>query len=154
MGCEIERKFLVAQSKLPELDKGKHIRQGYIKTKGKSVVRLRVTSQASHITIKGPVIGISRSEFEYEIPTEEANEILNSLCAQPFIEKTRYIIKHSSHLWEIDVFHGLNNGLIVAEVELNSENEKIDLPTWVTSEVSGDHRYSNSNLCNNPFSSW
>ena len=154
MGCEVERKFLVSESKLPELIKGNTIRQGYIKTKGKSVVRLRSTPKASYITIKGPTTGISRSEFEYEIPREEADEMLDSLCSQAFIEKTRYKIKHVSHVWEVDVFHGLNKGLIVAEVELESENEKVDLPDWVSSEVSDDRRYSNSNLCKNAFSTW
>ena len=154
MGCELERKFLVSESRLPELVKGNTIRQGYIKTKGKSVVRLRSTPKASYITIKGPLTGISRSEFEYEIPREEADEILDSLCSQPLIEKTRYKIKHVSHVWEIDVFHGLNKGLIVAEVELEFENEEVALPDWVSSEVSDDRRYSNSNLCKNAFSTW
>ncbi len=154
MGSEIERKFLVSESKLPELTDGNTIRQGYIKTKGNAVVRIRATPNTSYITIKGPTTGISSSEFEYEIPPDDANEILDSLCATPFIHKTRYKIKHASHTWEVDVFHGENDGLIVAEVELNNEDEKVELPDWVTSEVSSDHRYSNSNLCNNPFSTW
>ncbi len=154
MGIEIEKKYLVDLSKLPDLTEGTRIKQGYISTSIHSVVRIRYTDDASYVTIKGATEGISRLEFEYLIPNKDADEMLKELCSSPVIDKTRYKVKHSKHTWEVDRFHGLNDGLVIAEVELNDESEAVDLPDWVTSEVSGDGKYSNSNLYTRPFSSW
>jgi adenylate cyclase len=106
------------------------------------------------LTIKGITIGATRREYEYEIPMADANEMLDELCEKPIIEKTRFKISHAGLTWEIDEFAGVNQGLIVAEVELESEDQNIDFPPWVGEEVSGDPRYFNSNLIANPFANW
>ena len=123
MNKEIERKYLIDRLKLPRLDDGLKIKQGYIPTANKSTVRIRHTGQLSYITIKSPTIGITRSEFEYIIPDSDAYKMLQFFCPPPHIEKTRYKIKYSNHIWEIDYFHGLNDGLVIAEVELQHEPE-------------------------------
>ena len=150
---EIERKFLVATGKLPTLPKGHVIKQGYIPTQG-ITVRARISDDKAFLTLKGRATGLSRSEFEYPIPVEDAQQILNELCAHPLIEKTRYLIPHGEHTWELDIFEGDNQGLIVAEIELSSENEAFELPNWVREEVSHDTKYRNSNLRAHPFCKW
>jgi len=154
MGKEIEKKYLVDISKLPDLGTGMVIKQGYIPTKNDTIVRIRYSKNVSYITIKSKTEGITRSEFEYPIPKDDAIFMLEKLCTKSFIEKTRYKVIHSNHTWEIDFFHNLNDGLIVAEVEINDEDENINLPKWVTTEVSYDYRYLNSNLLEKPFSTW
>ena len=106
------------------------------------------------ITIKGMSVGATRSEYEYEIPLADANEMLDRLCERPLIEKTRYRVSHEGLAWEIDEFEGDNRGLIIAEVELKDETQSVTLPGWIGQEVTGDHRYFNANLVANPFSQW
>ena len=153
MAKEIERKFLVNTSKLPTLSKGHIMKQGYIPTQG-ITVRARISNDKAFLTLKGRATGLSRSEFEYPIPVEDAQQILNELCAHPLIEKTRYLIPYGKHTWELDIFEGENEGLIVAEIELSHEDESFEKPQWITQEVSYDTKYRNSNLINHPFSTW
>ena len=154
MALEIERKYLIDLGKIGTLENGIRIKQGYLSTDKNAVVRVRVKNDKAYLTIKGANNGISRLEFEYEIPFDEANEMLDNLCKKPVIDKTRYIIKHDIHIWEIDIFYGDNEGLVVAEVELKDENEKINLPSWIKEEVTSDNRYFNSNLMKHPYKDW
>ncbi|PLZ84535.1 adenylate cyclase [Fischerella thermalis CCMEE 5196] len=154
MAKEIERKFLVKGDEWRKLAEGSVYRQGYIATQKQATVRVRIVGSQGYLTIKGPSIHYSRSEFEYSIPIEDAQEMLDKLCDRPLIEKTRYKIDWGSLVWEIDEFEGVNKGLILAEVELNQETQKIELPPWIGEEVSEDPRYFNSNLVKNPFSQW
>ncbi|RRS30311.1 MAG: adenylate cyclase [Epsilonproteobacteria bacterium (ex Lamellibrachia satsuma)] len=154
MAKEIERKFLVDIFKLPTLPKGKVIKQGYIPTAGTATVRARISDDQAFLTLKGKATGLTRSEFEYPVPLEDAQNILNELCSHPFIEKTRYLIPYGDHIWELDIFEGENEGLIVAEIELENEDEIFEKPAWVTQEVSDDTRYRNSNLITHPFKKW
>ena len=154
MALEIERKYLIDLEKIGTLENGIRIKQGYLSTNKEAVVRVRVKNDKAYLTIKGSNSGIARLEFEYEIPLNEANEMLEKLCQKPVIDKTRYIINHENHTWEVDVFYGDNEGLVVAEVELSSEDEHINFPIWVKEEVSLDDRYFNSNLMKLPFKDW
>jgi len=153
MAKEIERKFLVDSSKLPTLPKGYIMKQGYVPTQG-ITVRARISDDQAFLTLKGRATGLSRSEFEYPIPVEDAQQILNELCTHPLIEKTRYLIPHGNHTWELDIFEDHNQGLIVAEIELGSEDESFEKPKWITKEVSYDRKYRNSNLIAHPFCKW
>ncbi len=154
MGIEIEHKFLIDTDKLPALDNGYTIKQGYIQTVDHTTVRVRIRNQDAFLTIKGKSVGASRLEFEYPIPLQDANEMMNKLCQSSVIDKTRYLVKHEGHVWEVDIFEGSNKGLVVAEVELDSEEETFTLPNWVTKEVTDDIRYFNSNLVKNPYYKW
>lgn len=154
MALEIERKYLVDLEKLGTLENGTRIKQGYLSTNKEAVVRVRVKNDKAYLTIKGSNIGVTRLEFEYEIPLIEANEMLDKLCQKPVIDKTRYLIDYENHTWEVDVFYGDNEGLVVVEVELSSEDETIILPSWVKEEVTSDARYYNSNLMKHPFKDW
>jgi adenylate cyclase len=154
MALEIERKFLIDISKLEKLQNGYDIKQGYIQTKDETVVRVRVKGNGAFVTIKGGNIGATRLEYEYSIPVEDANEMLEKFCSKPILYKTRYLILHKKHTWEIDIFHKENDGLIVAEVELESEDESVELPEWIVKEVTEDARYYNSNLLEHPYSQW
>ena len=154
MALEIERKYLIDLEKISPLENGIRIKQGYLSTDKNAVVRVRVKNDKAYLTIKGSNSGIARLEFEYEIPLDEANEMLEKLCQKPVIDKTRYLITHENHTWEVDIFYGDNEGLVVAEVELSSEDEFINLPSWVKEEVSHDDRYFNSNLMKLPFKDW
>ena len=154
MGVEIERKFLVTRDRWRDLAPGVLYRQGYIPTQPGRTVRVRVAGDRAFITLKGASEGIARSEFEYPIPIEDANELLDSLCASPLIEKYRRKIDISGLTWEVDEFLGENQGLVIAEVELESADQAIDHPDWIGEDVSHDARYYNSNLVNHPFSRW
>jgi adenylate cyclase len=154
MGTEIERKFLVDFEQIEGLDEGTSIKQGYIETKDLTVVRVRTRDEDAFLTIKGSNKGMSRLEFEYSIPLNEAKEMLEKLCSKPIIDKTRYLLNYEGHIWEIDVFYGGNEGLIVAEVELKTENENVILPPWIIKEVTSEERYYNSSLLNNPYKNW
>ena len=154
MAKEIERKYLIDLHKIGPLEGGSVIKQGYITTSDKTVVRVRIADNLAYLTLKGENKGVTRLEFEYEIPIGDAEQIITELCNGPVVEKTRYLVTHSEHTWEVDIFHGDNKGLEVAEIELGSETEKFDVPDWVSIEVSGDVKYYNSNLLQNPFSSW
>jgi adenylate cyclase len=155
MGTEIERKFLVDHNKWQKLDKpvGKVYKQGYILNEEKRTVRIRVTDTTAYITLKGAADGISRSEFEYEIPKDNGEQILSEFATSA-LEKTRYNINYAGNLWEVDVFEGKNEGLIVAEIELESEQQEFEKPDWVLDEVSYDSRYTNALLSVTPYSTW
>jgi adenylate cyclase len=155
MGKEIERKFLIDQQKWDSLTKpeGKFFRQGYLLTDKDKTIRVRATETKGFLTIKGQTIGATRMEYEYEIPVGEAIELLDNFSLSE-LSKTRYEIPFSGKLWEVDVFLGDNKGLIVAEIELESENETFDLPDWVTTEVTEEEKYYNSNLTVKPFKDW
>jgi len=153
MGKEIERKYLVSGDAWRALAKGTKYRQGYLNSAKERVVRARTMGDKAALTIKGITTGATRLEFEYEIPFDDCTELLE-LCEQPLIEKTRYKIPLGDLVWEIDEFHGVNDGLIVAECELESEDQAIDKPDWVGDEVTGDPRYFNSNLIANPYCKW
>jgi adenylate cyclase len=154
MAKEIERKFLVRPRTWSELGPGLVIRQGYLSTAIERTVRVRTYGDRGYVTIKGVTSGISRDEYEYEIPFGDATEIIDRLCHRPLIEKTRYRIPFAGHTFEVDEFTGANRGLTVAEVELKSADEKIELPDWIDRDVSSDPRYFNSNLALKPFSTW
>jgi adenylate cyclase len=154
MAKEIERKFLVVGEGWKHGATGVAYRQGYLSTVKERTVRIRTVGDKGFLTVKGITVGVSRSEFEYSIPTEDANALLNDLCERPLIEKTRYKIPHGDLTWEIDEFFGENQGLIVAEVELRDEHQTIDRPSWLGQEVSGDPRYFNSNLIKTPYTRW
>ena len=156
MGVEIERKFLVKRERLPELTGGTPVKQGYLPTDGLVSVRPRVKGGAGFLTVKGPSTedGLSRAEFEYPIPLEDAEAMLDGLCADRTVMKTRYEIVVGGRLWEIDVFGGANEGLIIAEVELDRADEDIDLPEWAGTEVTGDVRFFNQRLADRPWPEW
>lgn len=155
MATEIERKFLVKNDAWKKQATGKLYRQGYITTKdGITTVRIRIAGEQAFITIKGKTEGIGRAEFEYEIPLEDAQTMLNTLCDRPLVEKVRYKLQIDDLVWEIDEFLGENEGLIMAEVELKNENQTVNLPHWVGDEVSHDARYYNVNLAKNPYRNW
>lgn len=154
MGKEIERKFLVAGDEWKRGATGVAYRQGYLSTVKERTVRVRTVGDKGFLTIKGVTVGVSRSEFEYSIPTEDANAMLNDLCERPLIEKTRYKVRVGNLTWEIDEFFGENKGLVVAEVELQDEHQAFDRPPWAGQEVSGDPRYFNSNLIKTPYTRW
>ena len=156
MGIEIERKFLVDHGKWNKLDKpeGKHYQQGYVYSDETRTVRIRIAGEQGFITLKGGRQGkIGRSEFEYQIPVADAGEMLKTLT-QNGTEKIRYRIPAGEFVWEVDVFAGDNEGLIVAEIELNSEDDEFEKPDWITEEVTDDYRYANSNLAINPYKHW
>lgn len=150
---EIERKFLVDLKKWKPTDEGKKIEQGYLSVEQGRVVRVRIAGQNAFLTIKGKTHEISRTELEYEIPVEDA-KVLLQMCLDVPIQKTRFIEMVNGHKWEIDIFEGANQGLVMAEIELKSEDQKFDLPEWVLNEVSYDHRFFNSWLSKNPYSTW
>jgi adenylate cyclase len=156
MAKEIERKFLVDLAEVALPPKGRAIKQGYfpIAERVKTVVRVRVSDDKAFLTIKGANVGAVRPEYEYPIPQSDALEMLRDLCQKPLIEKTRYEIQVGQHIWEVDIFAGENEGLVLAEVELASETELFDIPDWVREEVTDDSRYYNANLLGNPFSKW
>jgi len=154
MGHEIEHKFLVRSDTWRQKVPGKLYRQGYLSVAKERTVRVRIAGDKGFITIKGLRTGISRKEFEYEIPLQDAEEMLDSLCEKPLIEKIRYVIMHEGLSWEVDEFKGENEGLILAELEVRSEDQSFSLPDWIGIEVSDDPRYSNSNLVKNPYSKW
>ena len=155
MGVEIERKFLVDHEKWEQLPKpeGTHYRQGYILSNKEQTVRVRVSDKKAYINLKSKVSDISRKEYEYEIPLEDGVEILNEFTKNG-TKKTRYRIPFDGKTWEIDVFEGDNDGLIVAELELQSESEEFRRPDWVTTEVTDEGKYTNASLAVNPFSKW
>lgn len=153
MGVEIERKFLVKD--LPSLDGhvGHRTLQGYISTQPDCVIRVRIKNDKGFITLKGMPVGISRSEFEYEIPMLEAETMLLTFCKSR-IEKHRFFIPFQGYIWEVDIFHGENEGLIVAEIELPSQDAVFDIPEWIGKEVSHLPRYLNACLSERPYKQW
>ena len=152
---EIERKFLVSGNFMRDVYAERHIVQGYLCSAKGRTVRVRIRDEAGFLTIKGPTDakGMSRNEFEYPIPLEDAEKLLE-LCEPGAIDKIRYLARIGKHTWEIDVFHGANEGLILAEVELESEEEEFERPTWLGREVTGDRRFYNSSLTKHPYTEW
>ena len=154
MATEIERKYLLKNdSWKQEVSSKNKIIQGYLSSKPERTVRIRITKNKGFVTIKSKNIGSLRKEFEYEIPIEDAKELI-LLCEKPIIQKTRYIVEYSSHIWEIDIFEGENQGLEVAEIELSQENEEFSIPDWIGPEVTNESKYYNSQLIINPFMNW
>lgn len=153
MGKEIERKFLLVGDDWKTVD-GTHYRQGYLNSAKERTVRVRTIDDKGFLTIKGLTVGATRLEYEYEIPHAEATEMLDALCEKPIIDKNRYKVEFAGLTWEVDEFFGENQGLVVAEVELESEDQAFERPSWVGEEVTGDPRYFNSNLIKHPFTKW
>lgn len=154
MPLEIERKFLLRGEGWRALGAGVPYRQGYLSTEPGRSVRVRLVRDRGYLTIKGITVGAVRAEYEYEIPAADASEMLDKLCERPLIEKTRYRVEHQGFVWEVDEFDGDNAGLIIAEVELDEEDQAIVLPDWIGIEVTGDPRYYNASLITNPYTSW
>jgi adenylate cyclase len=154
MAKEIERKFLIKGDAWRSLAKGTSYRQGYLNSAKERTVRIRTIDDKAYLTIKGLTVGATRSEYEYEIPLAECNAMLDTLAEKPIIDKNRYKVPFGGLTWEIDEFFGENAGLIVAEVELESEEQQFKKPEWVGEEVTGDPRYFNSNLINHPYTRW
>lgn len=154
MGTEIERKFLVTGAGWRDSVRSLLVRQGYICLEPGRTVRVRSVGGRGYITIKGARRGISRTEFEYPIPIADAEQMLRELCRPTLIEKIRHWVDVAGQTWEVDEFQGDNLGLVVAEVELQSEDQAVRLPDWVGREVSQDRRYTNSYLSQTPFRAW
>ena len=155
MSLEIERKFLVNPSLLPGCLQGIQIAQGYLNSSPERTVRIRSAGKKAFITVKGPSTpdGLSRYEWEREIPVEDVF-LLFGVCESGAIAKVRKYMVYRRKLWEIDFFQGANRGLVVAEIELSSEDEKVDIPPWCTKEVTGDVKYYNSYLAKHPYTTW
>jgi adenylate cyclase len=154
MGVEIERKFLVEGEAWRTLGESTLLRQGYLSLEPNRTVRVRIDGERAFLTIKGKSVGASRGEWEYPIPVLDAAELLDTLCQQPLVEKVRHRIANGPHTWEVDEFLGANAGLVVAEIELVSEDEAFEQPDWIGREVTGDARYFNSRLISHPYSQW
>jgi adenylate cyclase len=153
MPIEIERKFLVDTSRWSPTDQGTEIIQAYLGLAPNPTVRIRMAGEKAFLTIKGRSRTISRPEFEYEIPVHEARELLELAISNP-VEKTRYEVMHEGFLWEVDVFSGDNTGLVIAEIELTTEDQEFIKPEWILEEVSADGRYYNSYLSGCPYTEW
>lgn len=153
MNIEIERKFLLKNDNWREGAVGVHYKQAYLNEKGDNTVRVRIEGDKAKLTIKGKSSNISRLEFEYDIPMEDA-EALFTLAKTPIVEKYRYKIMYAGNCWEVDEFLGMNRGLVVAEIELESETQSFEKPDWIGMEVSGDKRYTNANLARKPYCEW
>ncbi len=150
MGIEIERKFLVKDdSWRAAADDGLECRQGYLAAEKGKTVRVRIMGTEAFLTIKGAMAGISRAEFEYEIPPSDAEALL-ALCGGAVVEKRRHLVNHGGMVWEVDVFGGAHAGLVLAEIELEREDQEFELPGWAGEEVSRDPRYFNAVLAQRP----
>nr|VFK54284.1 MAG: adenylate cyclase [Candidatus Kentron sp. TUN]VFK56264.1 MAG: adenylate cyclase [Candidatus Kentron sp. TUN] len=155
MPTEIERKFLIRNDDWrQQASKGTRYRQGYFPNSKTCSVRVRIAGDKATLNIKGATLNVSREEYEYSIPQNDAEEMLTQFCERPFIEKTRYLVENGNHVWEIDVFEGENTGLIVAEIELSHEDEEFELPSWVGRDVSHETRYYNVCLREHPYKDW
>jgi len=154
MGREIERKFLVTDTSFLEGLQGARCAQGYLAVGPPVAVRVRIMDGVATLNVKTATTAISRAEYEYEIPAEDAEELLRTSCMGVAIDKTRYLVEHEGMTWEVDVFAGMNAGLIVAEIELEDEGQMFGRPAWLGKEVSGDARYLNTCLSQRPFSVW
>ena len=155
MAMEIERKFLVRGDAWRQAARdAQRLRQGYLNNEARCSVRVRTGPAQAWLNIKGATVGAERQEFEYEIPLEEAEQMLDSLSLGPLIEKTRYFIDAGPHVWEVDEFEGDNAGLVVAEIELGHADEAFAKPGWLGEEVTDDVRYYNTSLCRHPYKHW
>lgn len=155
MGTEIERKFLVRDDTWRDaVISSTRIMQGYLTDGGTAVVRARVRGDRGYLTVKGMTTGVTRAEYEYEIPADDARAMLDTLAQGPVIDKVRHLIPVAGHTWELDVFAGANDGLVMAEIELRSAEEPFERPAWAGAEVSDDARYFNVNLASHPYREW
>ncbi len=154
MGREIEKKFLITDDSWQGLAVGKEYCQGYLNSEKGRTVRVRTIGDRGILTIKGPNDHGARLEYEYDIPLEDAREMLDLLCHKPLIEKIRYCIPFAGFIWEVDEFKGDNEGLLIAEIELEYVGQEFNLPPWIGLEVTGDARYYNANLVKNPYCAW
>jgi adenylate cyclase len=155
MATEIEHKFLLANDGWRQhIQKSNYFKQGYLSSQPTSSIRVRIAGQQAWLNIKSATIGTTRQEYEYEIPLPDAEEMLNTLCRKPLIEKTRHFIPINQHLWEIDEFDGDNKGLVIAEIELQEAGETFIKPSWIGEEVTHELRYYNNNLVDNPYQKW
>ncbi len=155
MGLEIERKYLIDHTKWQQIDKpaGQLYRQGYLLTNPEKTIRVRLTETTGFLTIKGLSVGATRPEYEYEIPLQDAKELLDNFSISE-LQKIRYKIFYNNKIWEVDEFLGDNLGLIIAEIELTGEEEQFDIPDWIDKEVTGEEKYYNSNLTVEPYKNW
>jgi adenylate cyclase len=155
MAIEIERKFLIAgEDWRKEIHASHSMTQGYLNNDPHCSVRIRTSGDQAWLNIKSVTIGSRRLEFEYEIPLQDALDMLASLQRGPLIEKVRHMIRYGAHLWEVDEFKGDNCGLIVAEIELSTPEESFEKPAWLGQEVTEDVRYYNTQLSKHPFKDW
>ena len=155
MPHEFERKDLVRDdSWLDYAREGTVFRQGYLPGAKTASVRVRLSGDKAHLNIKSAALSVIRKEFDYEIPVHDAEDMLDNFCERPLIEKIRYHVDHAGHTWEVDVFEGENDGLVIAEIELDSPDESFELPGWVGEDVSDDPRYYNPNLVKHPYKTW
>ena len=155
MAIEIERKFLLASDDWRrDIERSIDMRQGYFCNTDRASLRVRIEDERARIGIKSMTHAIRRIEYDYPVPVEEAEVMLERMCQPSIVLKTRHLVRHAGHLWEIDEFHGDNAGLIVAEIELQDENEVFERPAWLGREVSDDPRYLNFALARHPFCEW
>lgn len=154
MGREIEKKFLIADNSWLGLAAGKAYCQGYLNSEKGRTVRVRIIGERGILTIKGPSDSGARPEYEYDIPVDEAREMLDLLCYKPLIDKIRYCIPFAGFIWEVDEFQGENEGLLMAEIELEYVGQEFTKPAWIGREVTGDSRYYNANLVKHPYTVW
>ena len=155
MAVEIERKYLVVNdSWKPFAVAETSMKQGYLATVANASIRVRIAKGKAFLNIKSATLGIRRSEYEYEIPLQDGEEMLANLTSGSVIDKTRYKVRCGNHIWDLDLFHGDNAGLVVAEVELGSEDESFAMPEWAGEEVSTDLRYYNASLVKHPYCDW
>ena len=153
MNIEIERKFLLLNNLWKSEAVGVHYKQAYLNEKGDNTIRVRIEGKQAKLTIKSKATNISRMEFEYDIPMEDAEKLF-LIAKTPAVEKYRYKIEYAGNIWEVDEFLGDNEGLVIAEIELESENQTFQKPSWIGMEVSGDKRYTNANLARNAYKNW
>lgn len=151
---EIERKYLVRNLDFVKYGVPHRIKQGYISTDEGHVVRVRIKDKKGYLTLKNASRGFARCEFEYEIPVDDAQLMLDEMCHKPVIDKTRFDLLHKGKKWEIDVFNGENEGLIIAEIELQSKDEEFKIPPFIDREVTDDYRYYNAYIAQHPFCTW
>ncbi|MDR0239298.1 MAG: CYTH domain-containing protein [Deltaproteobacteria bacterium] len=154
MAEEIERKFLLRSEGWRGLAPGMAYVQGYLAANGACSVRVRIAENSATLSVKSTTTGAGYREFEYGIPLEDARQMLATLVLEPLIEKTRYTVEHKGFCWEIDEFHGRNQGLVVAEIELERADQPFEKPAWIGEEVTGDPRYYNANLARAPYGEW
>jgi len=155
MATEIEHKFTLKNENWRQLvTKSERLVQGYLAGNERSSVRIRIVGDKANLNIKSATLGVFRQEYEYDIPLADGEKILEDLCEKPVIDKVRHYVEYSGKTWEIDEFSGENKGLIVAEIELDAENEAFAIPDWADQDVSGDPRYYNVSLVKHPFKNW
>ncbi len=155
MPLEIERKFLVMDDSWKSASQEAiDLRQGYLNLEQRCSIRVRTDGRRGWLNIKGATVGAERPEYEYEIPLSDAEQLLRSFAVGPVIAKTRHLVPFAGHLWEVDVFHGENRGLVVAEIELDDPQQTFEKPPWLGQEVTDDVRYYNTALCRRPFQNW